>query len=173
MADFQGKAQNKNQVIKSLSTLKFILILFFIFHYGVFMMGHLFFVYFVSFVPYIFTHNGHFPVSFGFSYEIFIIVTMLFFSHGFSFVKNFIFQKEYLKTSVTGLMASPYKRVILMHITLLFGGVLSVVLVLLLGSLSLGGFLEVVLSSVVICIFIILKTIVDVRAHSKQHASLN
>jgi hypothetical protein len=152
--------------------LKIILITFFVVHYGIFMLGHLFFIYFVSFFPYILSHNGYFPNNIEFSYEIFIPFLMLFFSHGFSFLKNFIGQKEYLKISATNLMAAPYGRIILMHITLLLGGFFSVFISITMMALA-SLFLEIALTSVVVSIFIILKTLIDIKAHLREHSILS
>lgn len=46
----------------------------------------------------------------------------LFVSHGVSFALNFLGRKEHRGVTVAGLMAAPYKRVMLMQMTLIFGG---------------------------------------------------
>src|SRR5690349_14506345 len=46
----------------------------------------------------------------------------LFLSHGLSFGMNFIGRREYRSATMASLMAAPYRRVILMQLTLIFGG---------------------------------------------------
>lgn len=46
----------------------------------------------------------------------------LFLSHGVSFVLNFLARHEYRSATISSLMAAPYRRVILMQFTLIFGG---------------------------------------------------
>ena len=153
---------------------KLILLPFFIAHYGGFMVGHLFLIYFVSFAPYIFTHNGYFPEDAGLSQEMLLPVLMLLFSHGFSFFKNYIAKKEYLKVSSTQLMSQPYGRIILMHITLLLGAVLVTAITVSMQAINTEASLKVILQSIVISIFsifIILKILVDIKAHSKEHST--
>lgn len=75
-------------------------------------------------------------------------------SHGISFAVNYIGRKEYLRTDPTSLLFSPYKRIILMHITVILGAVLMLVYGLPIYLLS---------------IFILAKTVVDIRAHQSEH----
>lgn len=84
-----------------------------------------------------------------------IIVIAL--SHGFSFVFNFLIEGEYKKTGVGELMLSPYKRVIIQQVTVIF-----------------GGFAIAALHSptILLLLLIVLKTIFDVRAHIKVHNEL-
>jgi len=51
------------------------------------------------------------------------IVASLAVSHGLSFVYNYIVRGEYARTTVGELMARPYKRIVLLHVALLAGGV--------------------------------------------------
>ncbi len=46
----------------------------------------------------------------------------LFLSHGLSFGANFLARHEYRGATIADLMTAPYKRVILMQLTLIFGG---------------------------------------------------
>jgi hypothetical protein len=165
--------EDGNKISKKITfqLLKIFISIFFVIHYGIFMLGHLSFIFLVSFFPYIFTHNGYFPSNIGLSYEIFIPVLLLFFSHGFSFIKNFIIKKEYLKTSIMALMTAPYGRIILMHTTLLFGGMFSMFLSIFMMSLNMETSLKIVTTSMVISLFIILKTFVDINAHLREHSS--
>lgn len=74
-------------------------------------------------------------------------------SHGFSFFWNYLRNGEYQRASLQQLMRAPYARVIVLHMTVLFGGWV----VMLLGS-PLGALI----------ILVAIKTVVDVKAHSAE-----
>jgi hypothetical protein len=59
-------------------------------------------------------------------------------------------------------MAAPYKRITVMHLTLLLGGFLGVILSASTGSKS--------ASLGIISFFIILKIYFDIKAHNKEHS---
>ncbi len=80
-------------------------------------------------------------------------LAILFFSHAFSFFRNFLGRKEYLGRTVGYQMHEPYSRIIFMHLVLIFGGGL----VLVLGD-----------SQPVLLAVIVLKTAVDVRSHLRE-----
>jgi hypothetical protein len=82
-------------------------------------------------------------------------IAALFISHGISFSSNFVGRREYEQTSVSALMNAPYKRVIVMHLTLIFGGWIVLLFGMPDGALGL---------------LLILKTAVDLRAHRNEHA---
>ncbi|MFA6048453.1 MAG: DUF6498-containing protein [Candidatus Micrarchaeia archaeon] len=128
---------------------------FFCVHYGGFMLGHAAFL--VAF--------------FGFprpDLGLLAFWAALFASHGFSFFYNFLGQKEYeiaagtrggesAETAPAGgmrilseLMMRPYARIVLMHVTIIFGGLLF----------SVFGAPQVVLA-----LLVVLKTAVDLAAH--------
>ena len=77
----------------------------------------------------------------------------LFINHGISFVRNFVGKREYLGRTVGDQMGEPYNRIIFMHITLIFGGGIT---------LFLGE------PTPVLIIVIAAKIFVDVNAHIKQ-----
>ncbi len=79
----------------------------------------------------------------------------LFISHGYSFLVNFLGHFEFESRPVNQQMAEPYKRIVFMHLVLIFGGGLSLVL----GS-----------PTPVLLLVIALKIWVDVRAHIKEHS---
>lgn len=78
----------------------------------------------------------------------------LFVSHGISFVRNFINGQEYLLFKVNEIMMRPYKRIILMHVAIIAGGVF----IMKLGS-PVG----------LLCVLIFLKIGMDIWLHAKSH----
>ena len=75
-------------------------------------------------------------------------------SHFVSFVLNYIGKGEYKQANLNELMAQPYGRVVLLHVTIIFGGFL----VMLLGSPVFA-----------LLILILLKTFIDIRSHLREH----
>ncbi|MFA6097825.1 MAG: DUF6498-containing protein [Candidatus Paceibacterota bacterium] len=121
---------------------KITIAVFFIFHYGMFVLIH------GVFVLGFFGKLGN--PSEGFLYVLFFLLL----SHGFSFFENFIGKKEYLKTSPGRQMFQPYARVFVMHFVILVGGIVT---------MALGAPIFALL------ILIILKTIVDLLYHIEEH----
>ena len=80
----------------------------------------------------------------------------LFFSHFMSFLVNYIGKGEYLKTNVMDLMHAPYKRVMILHMTILFGGFLV---------LSTGEALWALM------LLIVLKIGIDLVVHLQEHGA--
>lgn len=79
-------------------------------------------------------------------------------SHFVSLVTNYIGKGEYKKSSLGLLMGQPYGRVVILHLTIIFGGFLITVF----GSPVAG-----------IVLLIILKTFIDLKAHLSQHSDIN
>jgi hypothetical protein len=79
---------------------------------------------------------------------------VLFLSHGYSFFANFLGRREYLQRTVKKQMSEPYGRIVLMHLVIIFGGALS---------MALGE------ATPALVLLIAAKTLVDVRAHRKEH----
>ena len=77
-------------------------------------------------------------------------------SHGLSFVKNFLLGQEYLALKINEIMMRPYKRIVLMHVAIIAGGVF----VMKLGS-PVG----------LLCVLIFLKIGMDIWLHAKSHRS--
>jgi hypothetical protein len=75
-------------------------------------------------------------------------------SHGISFVKNFLLGREYLSLKINQIMMRPYKRIVLMHVAIIAGGVL----VMMLGS-PVG----------LLCVLIFFKIGMDIWLHVKSH----
>jgi hypothetical protein len=81
------------------------------------------------------------------------VVAALFLSHGYSFVVNYLIKGERRQTKDNDPMFEPYRRVIVMHLTLVFGTGCIIIL-------GQPFFMLLVL--------VILKTAVDLLAHLKQ-----
>lgn len=125
---------------------KFELIISFIFNYGLFTFVHGIFIKSFFGIPNLTT---------------FFILTAflpLFISHLISYKTNFINNGEYLKVSPVKLSNQPYNRVLVMHLTLLFGGIVSN---------GLGNPLYALIT------MIMLKIILDLYLHYKEHRVLN
>jgi hypothetical protein len=78
----------------------------------------------------------------------------LFISHGVSFVTNYVLKKEYAKEKVNSLMGSPYARIIVLHVAIIFGGFLTMALN---------------LPAAILFVLVILKTSLDVALHLREH----
>lgn len=75
-------------------------------------------------------------------------------SHAVSFVANWLIGRERERVPAQVVLFSPYRRVVAMHLTLLFGAFVTLVL----GS-----------ATVLLVILVIAKTIADARAHTAEH----
>lgn len=123
---------------------------FFLVHYGVFMTVHLIFL--VAF----FFESGIFAVVGGFLDMVARIspaVLALVLSHGVSYWTNFLQAGERDRLSLNDIMGSPYPRIVVMHITILVGGMLAA---------ALGSPLYALAT------LLVLKTCVDVAAHRRE-----
>jgi hypothetical protein len=78
----------------------------------------------------------------------------LFVSHGVSFVYNYLIKGEYARIKPDKLMGSPYARIVIMHIAVLFGAFLT---------MALGSPVGILI------ILVGLKTSLDVIFHLRQH----
>ncbi len=141
---------------------KLFLIPFFIFHYGGFTAGHGIFVILIFGRQNVFVQRDlpnlhNLWVILQEKYVLYAILA-IFISHGYSFVKNYLQGGEYKLYSLSKLMRQPYGRIILMHTALIFGALLVVAL-----KTPMAGLL----------LFILLKIIMDLWAHMKEHRVLN
>jgi hypothetical protein len=130
---------------------------FFMAHFGGFMAVHFLFVYGL------FVEGPH-SVSGGdladvarLFFDLWPALAALFLSHGYSFFANFIGRREYRGRAMQKQMAEPYTRIVFMHLTLIFGGLVT---------LLLGEAVPVLLA------VIALKVLFDLRAHTRQHEIL-
>ena len=130
---------------------------FFVGHFGGFMAAHFMFVY--GFFLDGFTGGGLEPgvraALTGLFMPLWPALAALFVSHGVSFAVNFLGQREYTGATVQHLMTAPYKRIIVMHLTIIFGGWLTMLLKTPAPALAL---------------LILLKIAADLRAHTREHA---
>lgn len=133
--------------------------LFFLGHFGGFMSLHFLFIY-MLFVRGL---NAHAPdpgaveaLSILFT-PLWLPLLGLFLSHGISFVLNFIVRGEYKSTTVQYLMKAPYGRIVVMQLTLIFGGWV----VMLLKD-----------PTPALVLLVVFKMIADLRAHYGEHSSL-
>jgi hypothetical protein len=130
---------------------------FFVGHFGGFMAVHFLFIY-LLFVRGI-TATGPRPEAAEALRGIFVPLAKplaaMFLSHGVSFVSNFIERREYAGTTMTALMTAPYKRIVVMHLAIIF-----------------GGWVILLLKSPVpaLALFVLLKTALDFTAHQREHA---
>jgi len=149
---------------------KLFLIPFFIVHYGGFTAVHGFFVMALF-------HKGQSPPMDGMDWPCFLVfvqllfnviryiysiippqvrfaVLALFVSHGVSFVQNYLIKREYADAKPDKLMASPYGRIVVMHISILAGGFLT---------MAVGS------PAPLLAVLVALKTILDVNLHNRSH----
>jgi len=132
---------------------------FFVVHYGMFMMVHAIFI-----VAFFFDGGGMGGNTVNevnqFLEQLTVVwpaIFALFVSHGYSFIFNGVYLGEYkeaVNQKTKEVFTDPYRRIMVMHFTIIFGGFL----VLLLGSPTFAA-----------ALLIVLKTIVDARAHIKLH----
>lgn len=127
---------------------------FFIGHYGAFMAVHLLLIYGLfqgnpdgadpELVEVWSDFTGLWPALLG------LVV-----SHGVSFSQNFLGRGEFRYKSVRDQMGEPYKRIIVMHMTIIF-----------------GGFLVMAFNAPIMALglLIILKIVVDTGAHIREHS---
>lgn len=78
-------------------------------------------------------------------------------SHTASFVINFVGRGEYHRVSAARQMFAPYGRLVILHLTILFGAFLSLAI----GS-PIGA----------IVVLVLIKTVVDVAFHVREHGGL-
>ena len=94
---------------------------FFIGHFGVFMTLHFIFVYYL-FVAGLKAPKLDSAVVFALLAPLWTAILAIFVSHGVSFVSNFLGRREYEGRNARNQMAEPYKRVVLLHMTIIVGG---------------------------------------------------
>ena len=131
-------------------------IAFFIVHYGLFTLVHGIFIFVVFGDFFTETVNSNVFDVFGNFADLQLgwAILALIISHTVSFFVNYVGKGEYKSTSLNQLMGQPYGRVVILHVTIIFGGFL----VTLFGSPVFG-----------LILLIALKTFIDIKTHLKQH----
>lgn len=133
------------------------LVPFFLVHFGMFMAGHLLFLilFFVVDDPFDVSWAGlGEALQLGTPWP-FVAVAALLVSHGVSFVRNFLLGDERRRLTVQNVMLGAYKRVVVLHVTIIFGGVLVMVL----GE-----------PVVALAFLVLLKIGIDLASHLNEHA---
>lgn len=136
---------------------KFSTISFFCVHYGLFTLVHGIFVFVVFGGDIVSESSPLETVSIWqklIDYQLGWGSLALLISHGISFFYNYISKGEYKQSKLQEVMVQPYGRVVILHLTILFGGFL----VMILGSPIIG-----------LLFLIVLKTVMDIRAHLLEH----
>lgn len=128
---------------------------FFTIHYGGFMAGHLLFLINLFHPEAVNGGMRHTILSFLSTNKFLVPMISLTLSHGVSFFQNYIGNKEYQRTHVSELMFAPYKRIVIMHLAILFGGIFV--------------FAASSLRIIPLVLLIIGKTVLDLRAHRRHH----
>jgi hypothetical protein len=122
---------------------------FFCFHYGGFAFGH--YVFLRAFFGPESDMGGDLSAMFTASFLALLV------SHGISHVVNFLGKGEYEHTTTKDLMIAPYARVVVLHLTVLFGGF---------GVLALGE------PWYALAILVLVKLGIDIVAHQREHRRL-
>ncbi len=127
---------------------------FFIAHYGVFWLVH---GIFVLTLPLFATAAADQALSTGAAPEpgqILVVLILLAISHGVSYRLNFIGRGEYLRVSPTQQAMAPYGRLVILHVTIILGGV----------AIAVTG-----ASAAAIVVLVLLKTAMDLGFHVGEH----
>jgi putative flippase GtrA len=82
------------------------------------------------------------------------LIISLFVSHGISFVQNYLMNKEYTFLTIRELMVMPYKRIWVLQVAVVFGGMLTMMF----DS-----------PAAMLYILVFFKICVDVYLHMKEH----
>jgi len=136
---------------------KIVMVPFFCFHYGMFTFVHGVFV-FGLFGGY-FTAGAPFPDDSSLframaDYHLVWAILALLASHAVSFAVNYVGKGEYRQAKLPELMGQPYGRVVLLHVTILFGGFVV---------MALGA------PAIALMLLVLLKTYIDITTHVREH----
>lgn len=144
--------------------------MFFLLHYGAFCAVHGFFILSLLFdVPTTFGDEKPWPFFLVFLQLLFQVIEQVFalaprewivafigltISHGYSFASNFLIANERQSATVNSLMSAPYKRIVVLHI-----------------SIIAGGFAVMSLDQPLLLLLVLvgLKTVIDIRLHIHEH----
>ncbi|MGI9289953.1 MAG: DUF6498-containing protein [Gammaproteobacteria bacterium] len=141
-----------NLPANALAMMKLFIVPFFIFHYGMFCMGHGVFV--IGMFGDEQFGSGIYGNTLGLlSGPLLIFVSALFVSHMISFFGNFIGNGENRRTNPMELMMSPYQRIVVLHLTIIFGA---------------GATMMLGTPFWLLAVLVVLKTFMDVRSHLNE-----
>ena len=127
------------------------LIPFFVMHYGIFWVVH---GIFVLTLPELEVFGGENAGLRSNPLAVLFVIAGLVISHGVSYRFNYLGRGEYLRTSVSGQMAAPYGRLIVLHLTIIVGAL----------AISMTG-----APSAAVLILVLLKTGLDLGLHLAEH----
>jgi hypothetical protein len=129
------------------------LIPFFIMHYGLFWVVHGVFVFTLP----LFASIGSNGADIGPGpdpWTIALAIVALFISHGLSYWFNYIGSGEYKRASPIGQMFAPYGRLVVLHVTIIFGAILT----------AMTG-----APAAAVAVLVALKTALDLALHLREH----
>jgi len=126
---------------------KFFLSMFFCVHYGLFLFGHMQFLRFFG---------ERLAEAVSFNWTILLSVVPFFVAHGKSYFEKFLGEKEYEHIPLAKLFIGPYRRIFVMHATIIFGSIPLV--------FAAGVFPQVGV------VLVLLKIILDVVLKEKEFA---
>lgn len=132
---------------------KIFFILFFILHFVGFMLGHAVFLF-----VFILKKSGslqNIDLIINELFNLNLAIFFIFISHAFLFIWNFIIKNEKENSTFFMEMTMPYRRIVVMHITIILGAFLTLIF-----GVN-RGFL---------IIFIIMKIVMDVNGHIKERS---
>ena len=127
------------------------LIPFFLFHYGMFWFVH---GVFVLTLPQFQAFGGESAGLRNDPLAVVIVLIGMVISHAVSYRYNYIGRGEYLRTSVSQQMNAPYGRLIVLHMTIIIGGL----------AIAMTG-----APSAAVLILVLLKTALDLGLHLNEH----
>ena len=131
------------------------LVPFFIVHYGIFWLVHGIFVWTLPVFGTLETETASDRLTTGFDpVTIPLAVLVLAISHGVSYWFNFIKGGEYLRVSVARQMGAPYGRLMVLHVTIIIGGM----------AIAFTG-----APAAAVAVLVALKTALDVGFHLAEH----
>lgn len=137
---------------------KLFMVPFFCFHYGMFTAGHGVFVFSLL-------GGKRYDVE-GFAllepaaraaadFDLWLPLAVLVASHLFSFAWNYLYRGEFRRVQLSRLMMAPYRRVVVLHIGIILGGI---------GAMALGSPLWALI------VLLAVKIALDFKAHVKEHS---
>lgn len=141
---------------------KLFVIIFFTLHYGLFTLAQ------GSFVLTILGHSSYKELFYEDS-RVFLALFFIFLAHLVSFIKNYIGNGEYLKTKIRDLLFRPYKRIVVVHITILFTNFAFVIAIMLLNeNFDFKNHINLLKTAAPI-LLVFIKSLMDLKNHLSEH----